>query len=213
MAASVSLDVFLPHILSDVPDCPEPVAFNAIRSALIDLCDTALVWREAIEPIRLVPGEAVYDIDTPGQARVATIIDVVGYDSRVIMPTDREWLFRFDPLWESRSGRVNWYTQPDPETIRFVRVPERSENIIVHCAFAPSRTGVTVPAYLYEQNLEAVRYGALARLMAQPSKAWSNLKVAGDYARWAKAAICNSRIEVTKGRVRSSTTVQSRPFA
>lgn len=211
--SSTTLEAFLPHILVDVPECPEPVALNAIRSALIELCDTALVWRENLDPLALTPGEAVYDLDTPPQSRVATIIDVTSEQTRRIMPVDREWLFRFDPLWAQRSGRVQWYLQPDPETVQFVRVPDEPQTLFIHCAFAPSRAGTTVPSYLFEQYLETVRYGAWARLMAQPAKPWSNAQLAMVHGRMFAAAITDNQVEVTKGRVRSSTTVQSRPFA
>lgn len=213
MSSLIPLDTFLPQILVEVPECPEPVAINAIRSAIIELCDTALVWREDVEPFTLTPGQAVYDIDTPPQARVSTIIDIVTDDTRKLMAVDREWLFRFDPLWAQREGSVNWYLQPDPETIQFVRVPYEEETIFMHCAYSPTRAGNSVPGYIFEQYLDAVRYGAWQRLMAQPSKPWTNLKVAGDYARWFSAAVSKYRIEVTKGRVRTNSTVQPRPFA
>lgn len=213
MTGVVSLDTFAPQVVIDLPECPEPIVLTEVRNAIIELCDRGLVWREDIDPLTLVPGEAVYDVDTPSQARVATIIDVASENSRKINPVDQDQLIRFDPQWRVREGDVAWYLQPDPETIRFVRVPSEKEVVYINAAFAPTRNGSIVPAYIYEQYLEVIKYGAWMRLMAMPSKAWSNPRMAMDYGKLFSAGILTARAEATKGRVRANLTVQPKPFA
>jgi hypothetical protein len=213
MTGGVSFDTFAPQVVIDLPECPDPVVINEVRNAVIELCDRGLVWREDVDPLTLIPGEAVYDVDTPSQARVATIIDVVSENSRKIYPVDQEQLIRFDPQWRVREGDVSSYFQPDPETIRFVRVPSEKEVVYINAAFTPTRSGSVVPAYIYEQYLEVIKYGAWMRLMAMPSKTWSNPQMAMTYGKLFSAGVLSARAEATKGRVRSNTTVQPKPFA
>lgn len=211
--AIVTLDAFVPQVVVELPECPEPVAVSEVRNAIISLCDEALVWQEDLDPLVLIPGQSQYDLDTPAAARTATILDVYSNQVRKITPVTREWLFRFDPLWNQRLGTVSWYYQPDPDTIQFIRVPDSDISVYIHCAFAPTRTGNQVPAYIFEQYLETIKYGAWGRLMSQPMKPWTNPKLAADYLRLFGAGVEAARVEVTKGRVRSDTTIQMKPFA
>jgi hypothetical protein len=210
---AVSLEAFVPQVIIELPQCPEPVALAEIRNAVIELCDRALVWREDIDPLTLELGEAVYDLDTPPQARVATVMDIATDDNRMLMPVDQEWLIRFDPSWRTRTGRVDWFTQPDSETLRVIRVPEDPLTLFITCAFAPTRNGNLIPSYVFEQYLEVIKYGAWARLMVQPSKPWTNLQLAMRYGQLFSAGMTTARVEATKGRVRTNTTVVMKPFA
>lgn len=207
-----TIDSFLPLVMIEVPQCPEPVATAAIRSALIQLCDEALIWQEVVDPFVTEDGEAEYDIDAPSGARTSTIIRVE-LDGRHIAPKNEDRLAMRSYDFLSRKHKPVSYYQPNPDVIRFYPVPDGQYTVNMTLSYAPKRTGNSVPDYIFEQYLEVVKCGALFRLMTQPAKPWTQPNLGMKYGQMFSYGIDSARTEINKGRTRANLLVTQRPFA
>lgn len=71
----VSLEAFLPDILTELPDCPVPAAERRIRDAVIEACERSYIWRHQLPEIPVQIGQLCFDLPaTPGETRVHDII-------------------------------------------------------------------------------------------------------------------------------------------
>lgn len=204
------LDLFLPSVLTEAAQCPEPVAIHAIRQSLIHLCDKALVWQEQVDSFTTVADESVYDIDAPQGGRVATIVRV-RVDERYIGAENPD---RVLGMWNHRlRSRPCSYYSVEPEQVTFFPTPDAAYEVHMTVAFAPKRNALTVPDYLYEQYEETIKHGALGRVFSQPSQPWTNAQLALSHYKLFHHLVDVARAEMQKGRVRSNLMVASRPFA
>lgn len=206
-----SLEQFLPDVLLEVPQCPEPVALASIRNAAIDLCERALVWREKSDVQLTERGRKDYDIDLPNGARVATVIDV-RVDDRPIHPTTLERIDTMD-YGSERLSRPDCYYQLESDILLLHRTPDDEYPLDMTVAFAPKRNGNVLPDYIFEEHYETIRYGALHRLLSQMSKPWSDDASSMRYGQFFKYRLTEARVDATKSRVRSDLTVTPKPFA
>lgn len=210
--ALISFDAFVPHVVNELPQCPEPVIAFELRNALIDFCDRSLAWQEPIDTVRVIAGRAEYELDAPAQARISTVVEAV-FDDREIHPMTIPELMRKDRNWRSQVGHVSHYVNTDPETIRLYRIPEQDGVLNMIGAFAPTRNGTLIPSYIYERYMEAVRFGCLYRLMRQQAKPWSNPSLAQSYESMFLAKCLQAKAFVNKGQSRADSKVKQMPFA
>lgn len=205
-----SLDRFMPTILVEVPQCPEPVATLAMRDTLIAFCDEALVWRETVRDLETEIGVPDYELEVPSGARVATVIRV-RLEGRALTPGTPDQLLA--DTYGDDSGRPHYYFSLEPEILTFFKTPDNVYKFETTVAYAPKRNGNQVPDYIYEQYAETIKYGTLARLLTQPAKPYTDPQLGMKYGQMYAHLTDVARVEVNKGRVRANLRVVPRPFA
>lgn len=169
------------YILSEVPGVPDPVAIQAIRHSCIEFCVETHAWEEIQDPIQLIDGVSLYDIDVPAGARVVTVKSV-WLGSRELRPVTMIELQTLIPNWQTSEGSVpSYYNIPqDPSVLRVYPIPREStgHQMSVRAVYAPTLTTSSVPDSVINRYLEPVCSGALHRMMMAPGKGWSNPQLA-----------------------------------
>ncbi len=160
-----ALTEFLPEVLPHVPGCPQPVAVNAVRNAVIEfLADTGLL--EQTVAVSLSPEEVEYSIDVD-TGRVATTVVRAACNGQIVTPSSPAMLQGQNPLWHAERG------MPRHVFIRsgmlvVVPIPVKAGELSVTFSCSYSRRTEKVDDFVLEDWIEAVSYGALSRLFALP---------------------------------------------
>jgi len=186
-----ALNVIALDAIKDVPGAPMPLVEREVRFTAIDFCDYTLTWRVELNDANIVDGTAEYTMTPPADSRIATVLYASANGIRLLPTTERR-LDDTEDGWRlstTKAAQAQWYYLPDRTTIRIALTP--SENITsglgITVALKPTQDAKTLPDQLYEDNLEALRAGTLARLLSIPAKEWSNpdagLYYRGEYER------------------------------
>jgi len=177
---SVNFEEYLPEVLVEVEGCPSKVAENAIRNAIIELCQKARVWRETLDPISTQANVGNYDLDLPSNSQMVTLL-WGKHDGVNIQPVSEDDMdivsgrWRIEN-WRSETGEVVCFFAPTQETVQLVRIPTEAlaGGLVLGAALAPSRDAYEAPESIYNEYLEVIACGAKARLMDMSSRPWYN---------------------------------------
>jgi hypothetical protein len=205
-------DTFFPEVMPLVQNCPEIVAFNAVRNAVIEFCTETWYWQHKCFP---QPGEtdiAEYYPDMPDNTKLLGVVDA-WYDGRNLRPKDEPTLRNI--YWNQNpfdvQGDPLFYMQRDLDTVRLIpmpTIPSQFQGLEMLIAVAPMRASTGVGNDIYERYAEAIAHGALARLMAQPHQAYSNPQQAIFMARQFKFEMMQAKAWVQRNKTRGSIMVR-----
>lgn len=173
-----ALNVIALDALKDVPGAPMPLVEREVRFTAIDFCDYTLTWRMDLSNANIVSGTSDYTMVPPADGRIATVL-YASADGLRILPTTERRLDDTEDGWRlstTKASQAQWYYLPDRTTIRIALTPSESitSGLGITVALKPTQDAKTLPDQLYEDNLEAIRAGTLARLFSAPGKEWSN---------------------------------------
>jgi hypothetical protein len=211
--ANVAYSIFFPHLIPLVPHVADPVATQAVRDACIEFCKGTMIWREAIDPMSSIQGEAVYELDLPTDATLAHIVDLY-YDSRMLTKKSVSELSRYARDWMQLVGKPTMYTMLNSNEIMLVPKPDVAVAgaITGILAFTPSRKSTTVNDDVYEDYAEEITRGAAAKLLMIPNQQWSDVKLGIAYRRQFVADMANARSHVNQAHMQAPISVHLRRF-
>lgn len=210
----MTLDGFLPFILSEVQGCPDPMVNQALIMAAIDFTRETLSWTELSDPYPLKDQEQDYEIDVPSGSFLITVRDVwIG--NRRLIPTTLSQIPMVLTDWQtSQSNAPTYYTQAiDRGSLRFYPMPlNPTETFTVRAAFAPLTSATTVPDFIGQQYMDVISSGAKSRLMLMPEKPWSNPTMGAYYKQQFADGVIKCRVLEAHDRVRGTITIKPRRF-
>lgn len=185
------LDEVLPSLLADPSD---PVTENAIKRSVIELCQSAWIWKHLAEPVDVVAGEAVYDMEVPTGASVTKVLSVELMGER-LEPQSIDWLNRVAPAWRSTQGLPVWYTQTHAQQVMLAPLPQGDmpAGLTATLALMPSQMATTFPQWIADQYLYVLADGALAKLMLMPGRPWTDMAGGADRRMRFEAGVANAR--------------------
>ena len=185
------LDEVLPSLLADPSD---PVTENAIKRSVIELCQSAWIWKHLIEPTDVAAGEVVHDLEVPAGAVVAQVLSVA-LDGERLKPQSIDWLDHTTPDWHSAQGMPVWFTQTNTQQIVLVPAPasDMPAALTATLALMPSKTATTFPQWIADRYLYVLADGALSKLMLMPGRPWSDMAGGADRRMRFEAGIANAR--------------------
>lgn len=174
------LDEVLPFLAADPSD---PVTEAAIRRSVIEFFANSWLWKHLPDPVDLVAGEPVYDLEPPQGGSVVAVMSVSANGQPIDNKTT-EWLDRNVPLWRTDRRTTLYFTQVQSDQVILAPVPEINVvgGLTMTLAIAPSATSKAFPAWVVNNvnYLETIVDGALYRLMLMPNKPWTDLKNGAD---------------------------------
>ena len=183
------LNAFGLKLTEDVLGAPMPLLERNVRLAIIEFCEFTLTWRHELDAMDLVAGTNEYELTVPDFTRLVTVA-YAGDDDLRIVPTTMMTLDTTQEAWRktgtsNRASQAQWYYLPDRTKIRLYLTPfeAKTEGLKVIVVLKPTQDAKSVEDFLYEDHLEAIRHGTLARVLAIPAKEWSNAQMAA----WHKA--------------------------
>lgn len=167
------LDAFLTKVLPYAPGCPEPTAFEHIRNAASDFCETTRLWRfsDTFEV-----GDSPNVMCTPQNA-VIHEIERADFNGMQLRPQSIDWLDEHVPRWRSDEDMLtatqpDWYTQVWPDTIRVV--PYCTGRLKVWLRLKPAPDADQLPDFLYREYGTVIGWGALANILMLPNQTFSD---------------------------------------
>lgn len=202
--SDVSLDVFLPDIMPFVRDCPELVARQAVRNALIEFCNKSQWWLDDQYTLSVVTGQNNYELDPVADTDVVTLAEV-RYNGRLLVAKSPDQLdAMFNQDWRSVNGDPRYYTRIDPAEIVLVPCPQSSlvDGLALSLILRPSRDAAFVSEEFYRRWSEEIGLGARARLHEIPNYPFSDATLAATCRARFNNAINLAIIERNQGQTR-----------
>lgn len=214
---AVSYEDFLPYILPDTPGCPEVVAVQAIRSAVIDFCEQSLILQRDHDPIKAVADQSEYEFEPPKNYLVTKLmrgwflkdpLSVVSPD----MVTDPTVYNATFPEPNVPTGKPRSIVQKDERTFALSPVPDETiaNAITLRVALKPTRASSACDDVLFEDYAEFIAHGAKARLCMTPGKSYTNPDIAALGNLMFRQGINRALQRAVRGHSRSDLSVKMR---
>lgn len=205
--ATVNYQEFLPEVLPFVPGCADIVAINAIRNAAIEFCADSYYWQELQDPNTVTASDLPYDIDAAMGAQCIQILDCI-VNGKSIRPLRMDFMDANVINWRVlTSPEVLEYYQINPGQVCLYPIPDQAVTMQIRAAYTPLRNSTGIEQYVYQNYLEGIAAGALARLLRT-----SNPTLAATFEATFRNEKFEARVDAEKSFSRVSMRVQPRRF-
>lgn len=209
--ATVAFTAFLPEVLPVVQGAATPVVLNAIRNACIEFCAQSGLWQVDLSPVDLAtytPLTFVPPTDTKVVQVMTAAVDGVPITPKTVDELSRKL------AWDTLTAeRVEHYYQRTSDTCELYPIPSSGGALTMRVAVAPKRTALVFDESIYEDWLEELASGALARLLTMPGAAWTNDVLGMFHRDKFQKAISAAEATANKSFSRAETHVVMRPAA
>lgn len=207
-AYSTLVGLITPHVTG----CPTPTIIAAVRQAAEELCRKAGVWRVDLTPIDVVALTYSYPLVTgDADSQVVTPL-VVSYDGAELPDVRTLDLRRGVPSHPdtSKPSTPVAYMHKALRVLELYPVPEVSvtAGLKVHAKLEPTKASTGIDTDVFNENEETLVHGTLYRLMVQPKKDWTDIKLADFHARKFRANVYAAKARMELGQVYRTLTVE-----
>lgn len=163
-----TFDTGLNQVLPYVEGCPDMLALLHLRNAAIEFCERSLVWQATLTPIVTVLNQRTYNFAPalPADSVVAKLLSVRRGGVPMTLASEVAGDSPQAPL--DTVGTTALRSQ-----LVLGMAPQAGQQLVARVALKPSQAAVDFDDGLFEQYIEAIAQGAIARLQAIPSKAWT----------------------------------------
>ncbi len=192
-------DYWHPEILPHVPGCPNVLVDYEVKRTCQDFFEFTKAWQVNQAAIA-VPASTVRLTITPTDTDTDLVkVMKAKYDNkrlRIVTPEYLDEYLRDD--WEDETGVPCLATMLQFNEIRFYPTPSAaaSTGLMLRMTVKPSESSTGIPDLLAQNYRDAIKFGALSRLMLYSNKEWSNPQM---------AAVYGSLYEDKKGSVQART--------
>lgn len=187
MATTVALDKFMPLVLPHCPGVPEFSATRNLRLAAIEFCERTRCWRHLTTATIATDGQAIV---APDYAAIHQIERATWEDGTPLTPLQfsdvdeqavAETMGQL-PVYVTQatynSVRVIPFSEGDVSLSLFLK-PVNGEDFTAGAAGEETRDALDViPDFIWTMHAEPIASGAIARILAQPMKPWTDLNTA-----------------------------------
>jgi len=202
---------FYKDVVAQLPGAPLVMVDYALLQTAIDFCETSLILQVNADPISLRPNVPEYEIAVDDDQLLVAQIMEAKIDGRRLPAVALD--LRNTTIWPSQTYEWGDSEVDDPMSIRILGTPEEPATLTLRVALKPKQDASSLPDDLYKHHRVAIGYGAMARMMLQPGKTWSNTPL-GSYREKEYAAFRNqAQVDANKGQTRADLRVRPRPFA
>ena len=207
----MNLNAFFPHILAEVPSCPDPTVRLALIQTAVEFCRDTLAWSELLPPVAVTPGVPLQTIPAPTDGRALTVLEVYINGREIASKTLTE-IAAFDRNWLAQAGDVLFYNALTVRgTISLYPIPVACQMSVL-ATFIPTNTATTLPDFLGNYHMDVIASGVKSRLMLMPSVAWTNEKLGAYYKSEFAKAVSKTRLDEIHQRAQGNLQVPARPF-
>ena len=205
----MQIDDLVRFVRIETPGIIDEIVVQAIAGAASEFCERTRVWDEWQDPVTLMDGEAVVDLEAPTDARALTAYNAM-LGGTELAPVTMGDLVQFMPDWKTATGQPRYYSSAsDWSAITLFPSPlSVTDQLMLRVQYAPKATSKTLPNFLAERFHDALIAGAKARVFAQMNVPWSNPAMADQHRQIFERAIENARIEQLHDRVPSTLRVK-----
>lgn len=209
----VQLDEFLRFVLPYAPGCSDITATNAIRSAVIQLCNQTNIWEEEVGPLDVEKDEAKYDLLVPPDS-TARQLTWVAFNGRQMEIKPLHWIrqrYGSVRIWSQEVGEPHWVTVVDKYALTLVPKPEKDypESLYYNVACSPTQSAKTVPEQLIDYAPQ-IGAGALSLILIEPQRSYSNPALADSMGKVFAAQVSDIRVRKNQSFTNAPLQVQMR---
>lgn len=164
------------EVLPHLPGCPEPLALNAIRNAVIEFMERSWVFSDFLDAVSVNATIADIEFETPDDLLVSKLLTAWYDDAKLVIKTPDEMEEIFGQNWSTKTGTPTHATQLNERELRLVPIPaaDLQNALLMRVTFKPTRDSTAVDERIFEEYLEPIACGALAKLFILPQKPWTN---------------------------------------
>jgi hypothetical protein len=175
--------------------------------------------RQTLDPLSTDQGVLEYEVFPPaGEAVICPV--QVWFKSQFLEPVAADLIrsvqaYNIDvPGVTALSATPTQYFWTAPSTIGVYPVPDTSEleTLTVRAALKPTRAATQLEDVLFDDWLDALADGTLARLHLMKDQPWASADRALVHSQKFRAAVQRARIESSMGRVHTTLSVRMRGF-
>lgn len=180
---SKAFSAFYDHLLPELPGCTTALVDLHLLQVARDFCNRTSAWRDTFPSITAAPATLSYFLVTaaskselvkPSKLTINSVLTWCAVD-----PDEN------DDAPISSADDPPFVVNADGDQITFDDQP--SGAIVLEGSMRPALNSTTLPDFLLNDQLEAMRAGVLSRLMAMGKKHWTDRDgaafYAGEYAR------------------------------
>lgn len=175
---------FLSWVLPEVTGCPEITAIQAIRDSAIRFCEQSLIHQADHDPVSVIAKVNDYDLETPVTGTRIVKVMKAWYQGQELHPNAPDQINSPLAYNQRIGGYDTTYSDPqvffqkDPVTFSVFPIPEKAvaSAITLRVALAPVRNSTGCDDQLFEQWVEPIAAGAVAKLQMSSGTPWSNPK-------------------------------------
>jgi hypothetical protein len=172
--SAVDYEEFFPYVQPYVASCPDASLVIAIRSACIEFCEETNFLNDTIEE-QVIANEATYELSVPTGYALSHIMEMYVGGLKLVKQTPLILEKLFNGMdWMSMPGPARYYTQLNTDEVRLCPVPDVEGSMTGRYAYAPLRTSTSVDERVFNDYVEVIAEGALARIFGQPDQPYTN---------------------------------------
>lgn len=161
-----------PRIQLELPECPPYVIAEALRDVAIDFYRETLAWRARdVALTTTVAEQRDYTVTVPSGAALAGLpaVWVDSKEANELAPGQED-----DDEPDDTSSTVRVRVTGDDTIIISPAPNDAGLAVVATVAYRPAADATGLLSTRYLEHRDAIEAGALARLMRQQGKAWSN---------------------------------------
>lgn len=213
-----SYEEFFSWVLPEVAGCPEITAIQSIRDSVIQFCELSLIHQVDHDPISVTAKISDYDIESPlTYCRVVKVmkafykgkeLDAAGPDEVVDPAVYNTNIGGYTPSYSTPTA----FFQKDTTSLTLMPIPDQTlaSAITMRIALVPTRNSNSCEDFLFEQWVEPISAGAVARLQLSSGRPYSNPQAASANQARFMSGVNVARSRAVRGFNRSSLQVQLR---
>lgn len=174
---AVNWEDYLHVVMPDVAGCPISQAENAIRLSAIEFCNQSRVYRLRLADLDSIADQSEYTIVVPAGSEMIALHKIQevtagqGASHRPLPAIPWNHYDRFREQQESDHPR--YFLQNTPQTITLLPTPDLVYNYQLWAVLKPTKAALDGPDFLFNDWLEPIAHGAIARLQVMNGRAWS----------------------------------------
>lgn len=158
-----AFDLFFPDVLPDAPGVTEPIAEHALLRAAQRFCQLTRAWRVVLDPTTTIAGIDEYDLELPRGTELVRI-ESAKLNSRDIAVASKD-----------ETSRLREYVFcPDGQALYINPVPGGPVVLQITATLMPANDASGVEDFLFDRYAPVIAAGAVAKLMQQPLKSYTN---------------------------------------
>jgi len=176
-----SFSAYYDHLLPELPGCTNALLNVHVLRVARDFCRKTGIWRQELDAVNLVAGQAAYTLATPSNSALVRVVRLTAADKLLWLhgedDNDEYPDYARDKPPFSLSNDLTQITLIADET------PTASSalGLKTTATLQPANTATVLPDFLLSQYLEAIKAGTLSGLMKMMKKPWSNPGLSAQY--------------------------------
>lgn len=198
------VEELLPEALITAQACPETIVERILRTACMAFYRETNAWRVITEPMPVIQGIRVVDLDIPRDTQPCRIFwaRLAGDDLSAMSPRNMK---------EKRGVPAGYVFTGLGGDFQLDVLPDRTytrDGLEVALAVAPTNRLDDLPDELYHAHRDGILYGAQARLLAMPNVPWGDLNYSMAMATLAEGEKLKARREAESAQAPVTRTVR-----